>query len=275
MPAYQQINVACNPEFKEIIMAEFAAIGYDSFQETDNGFITYADSLLENESLDEIISRYKGQSGVSYNIENIAKENWNKKWEESYEPIIIDKKCIVRTSFHPPQPDIPIEIIIDPKMSFGTGHHETTCLMMEAQLNLNHKNKTVLDAGCGTGILSILAGKLGAQKITAFDVDEWIIDNVQENFIINGTNGDIFLGAIQVLGLKTRFDIILANINKNVLLEDIPFYAGLIDNKGSLLLSGFFKSDLQDIEELALKNRLHLVNTKTKNDWAMAQFLAI
>lgn len=270
----QQIVVNCNPNFKEILMAEFAAIGYDSFQETDKGFITYTESSLNKNEIDEIIIRYREQSGITYTIEDVIKENWNKKWEKSYEPIIVDNRCIVRASFHPTQSEVPIEIIINPKMSFGTGHHETTYLMMEAQLDIDHKNKTVLDAGCGTGILSILAGKLGATNIIAYDNDSWINDNVQENMKINDADVKILIGTVQELRLKSRFNIILANINKNVLLQDIPFYAGLLVPSGNLLLSGFYETDLAEIEDVARKNNLLMVNSKIRNQWAMAQFLA-
>ena len=275
MDKHQQINVCCNSAFKEIIMAEFAAIGFDDFQETDDGFITNSNTSIDTKAINDIIHRYKEQSGVSYSVKEVARVNWNKKWEASYKPIIVDDKCIVRASFHPPQPDYPIEIIITPKMSFGTGHHETTYLMMGAQLAIDHKHKVVLDAGCGTGILSILSGKLGADSITAYDIDEWVIDSVQENFKINSTKGEILQGTIQSLTFNKAFDLILANINKNILLIDIPYYANLLKNGGTLLLSGFYTADIEDIAKLALDNGLKLVASNTKNDWAVAQFLSI
>ena len=275
MDKHHQIRVRCNSAFKEIIMAEFAAIGFDNFQETREGFITNTNAKVDDDLVNGIIHRYQEQSGVSYSVKEVANENWNKKWEESYSPIIVEDKCIVRASFHPPQPNYPIEIIINPKMSFGTGHHETTYLMMDAQLNINHKNMAVLDAGCGTGILSILSGKLGSKTITAYDKDEWVMDNVQENFKINDIEAIILLGTVQSIAFSTKFDIILANINKNILLKDIPYYAKLLQAGGSLLLSGFYQTDLHEIEQLARDNNLQLVTTKTKNDWAMAQFLSI
>jgi len=256
-------------------MAEFAAIGFDNFQETGDGFITNTNTNVDVSEVNDIIERYKEQSGVTYSINEVARENWNKKWEESYTPIIVDDKCIVRASFHPPQPDYPIEIIINPKMSFGTGHHETTYLMMYAQLRIDHDNKTVLDAGCGTGILSILSGKLRASSITVYDNDEWVIDNVQENLKNNDIEAEVLLGTVQSIEFTRNFDIILANINKNILLKDIPYYAKLLCTGGSLVLSGFYQSDLQEIEQLAQDNGLQLVMTKTKNDWSMAQFLSI
>jgi ribosomal protein L11 methyltransferase len=272
--ANQQITVSCNSDFKEILMAELAAIGYDSFQETDDGFITYSELAVEIEPLEKILTQYKAQSNFAYKVKSVEIENWNKKWEESYEPIIIDGKCIVRASFHDPRPDLPLEIIINPKMSFGTGHHETTFLMMDAQLNLEHAKKRILDAGCGTGILSILAGKLGASSIIAFDNDPWVEDNIQENFKINDTIGEILIGTIETLDFNNKFDIILANINKNILLNDIPGYAKVLEEGGSLLLSGFYYGDLADIEELANKCQLKLVESNSKNDWTMAKFVA-
>ena len=270
----QQINVTCNQPFREILMAEFAAIGFDNFQETDNGFITNTNTDVSSGLVDNIIERYKEQSGATYLVEEVAKKNWNKEWEKSYKPIVVDDKCIVRASFHPPQPEYPIEIVINPKMSFGTGHHETTYLIVDGQLNIDHKNKKVLDAGCGTGILSVLAGKLGARKLIAYDNDEWVIENVQENFKINETEGEILIGTVQELAFSEKFDIILANINKNVLLADISSYAKLLSKGGSLLLSGFYENDLEEIQRLATDNDLRLVKTNTRNGWAMAHFFA-
>ena len=274
MNTSQQFSVTCNQDYIEIIIAEFAAIGFDNFQESDQGFIANTNGSVAIEAVNNIINRYQEQSSVSYQVKEVRIENWNKKWEESYTPIIVGNKCIVRASFHPAQPEYPIEIIITPKMSFGTGHHETTYLMMNTQLSIDHENKAVLDAGCGTGILSILAGKLGAKSITAYDNDAWVIDNVQENFKNNIISGDILLGTIQNLTFKTKFDIILANINKNILLADISYYSKLLKPRGQLLLSGFYQTDLKEIEEVANENGLQLATSNTKNDWAMAQFLS-
>jgi ribosomal protein L11 methyltransferase len=273
MDQSKQFTVICNSSFTEIITAEFGAIGFDNFQETDEGFMANSNSLVDLDEVEEIIGRYKSQFPVSYTVTEVRKENWNKIWEESYKPIIIANKCIVRASFHPPQPSYQVEIVITPKMSFGTGHHETTYLMMEAQLDIDHHNMAVLDAGSGTGILSILSGKLGAKNITAYDNDKWAIDGIQENFKINDTRGEIILGTVQNISFKRKYNIILANINKNILLIDIPFYARLLLPGGSLLLSGFYQSDLPEIGQCALDSSLKLAHSKVKNDWTMAQFL--
>lgn len=274
MDTIPQVVFICDLNLIEMLIAELATIGYDSFQETEDGFISFNEQDIDKHLLDLIIFKYQKQGEVSYTIEKIVKENWNAKWEASYQPIIIGNECLVRASFHQPQPEYKIELIINPKMSFGTGHHETTSLMMEAQLNIDHKNKSVLDAGCGTGILSILAGKLGAVKITAFDKDEGLYDNIQENFIINDANGEILIGTVNSINFSMVYDIILANINKNILLNDIPHYVDLLKSNGRLLLSGFYLNELAEIEDGAALSGLFLVRSASRNNWSMAEFQA-
>ena len=203
----RQYIVSCNEEFREILIAELSAIGFDSFQEMDSGFIAHSQATIDTAELDEIINRYKESADLSLNVEDVEQVNWNKKWEESYKPISIANKLLVRASFHEPESRYPLEIIVNPKMSFGTGHHETTSLMLEAQLNIDHKNKKVLDAGCGTGILTILAGKLGAKELVAYDNDTWVKDNIEENFKINNTSAEILIGTIDSLNLADKFSI--------------------------------------------------------------------
>lgn len=268
----KQYSIECSEEFREILMAEFAAVGFDSFQETDSGFIAHSETDLEDSIATEIIKRYKEVASAALKIETVEQENWNKKWEESYSPIVIANKILVRASFHDSDPTLPIEIIINPKMSFGTGHHETTGLMMEAQLDLDHTGKRVLDAGCGTGILTVLAGKLGAKELIAYDNDEWVRDNIQENFKINNTIADVLIGTIESLHFSDDFDIILANINKNILLHDISYYSERLTPAGDLLLSGFYQDDLEDIKDLCAKKGLNYMNSLTRNKWTMARF---
>ena len=272
MATTKQYTVICAEDFREIIMAEFAMLGFDSFQETDAGFIAHAETEVDQVELTEIISRYQDLAQATLVIEEVEQVNWNKKWEESYDPIVIGDKILVRASFHKTNPSLPFEIIVNPKMSFGTGHHETTGLMMEHQLELDHKNRKVLDAGCGTGILAILAGKLGASEIWAYDNDEWVRDNIQENFEINQTTSELLIGTIESLAIPGDFDIILANINKNILLHDIPYYANKLQPGGRLLLSGFYKEDLPDIEAMTRQCGLTFEDSKTKNRWMAARF---
>ncbi|MEN8248471.1 MAG: 50S ribosomal protein L11 methyltransferase [Bacteroidota bacterium] len=267
----QQLIVSCNSEYREILMAELAMSGCDSFQETKDGFIAHSDPGIEDDLIEEVFERYRNQAEISFEIIDIIKQNWNQKWEKSYEPIVVGDKCIVRASFHEPQPGYQIEIIINPKMSFGTGHHETTSLIMASQFNIDHNNKKVLDAGCGTGILSILAGKLGASEITAYDNDEWVKENIQENLKINDIYARVLIGTAQNLKFDQKFDIILANINKNILLVDIPYYAAVLQTGGQLLMSGFYKSDIEDTTNLAEENGLNFIESNLKNDWAMVR----
>jgi ribosomal protein L11 methyltransferase len=273
MNSNQQLIVTCNPDYSEILIAELSMIGFESFQETEEGFIAHPDVYVDQNLVKELFDRYQKQTETEFWVEDIVKENWNRKWEESYEPIIVEDKCIVRASFHEPQPNYPIEVVINPRMSFGTGHHETTYLMMASQLDLKFKNKSVLDAGCGTGILSILAGKMGSIDITLYDNDEWVEDNIQENLKINGVNARVLIGTVQSIKFDRKFDVILANINKNILLNDIPYYATLLKKGGNLLMSGFYKKDLNDIVKLAGESRLQFVDSNLKNDWAMIRLV--
>ena len=228
-------------------MAELGEIGFDTFEEVESGLKAYIEAESFNQSvLDEIVSRYKNSFDFSFDINSVEKENWNKKWEENYNPIEVDDRCIVRASFHSIEKKYPIDIVITPKMSFGTGHHATTWQMLKLQLDINFQNKRVLDVGCGTGVLAIMASKLGAKSIEATDIDEWCIENSIENYELNGIKDvKIQRGEISDLQFEDTFDIIIANINKNVLLVEIPFYSNLLVEKGLLLLSGFYEINIR------------------------------
>src|SRR4051812_2597100 len=201
-------------------MAEIAEAGFDTFMETDEGFEAYAeDSKQDDAQLDYIKQKYNSIQPLLFFFEKIKKENWNEQWEKNVEPIIVDNRCLIRAEFHKISEKYPYEIIITPKMSFGTGHHQTTYLMVKAQLDIDHTNKKVMDAGCGTAILSVMASMRGAQNVDAFDIDDWSIENGMENAARNGCdNIRIRKGTIRDFQWHQKFGIILANINKNVLL---------------------------------------------------------
>ena len=204
---------------------------------------------------------------ISYNTSEIKQKNWNKIWEENFEPVFINKECVIRAHFHDSFPDYNHDIIITPKMSFGTGHHKTTELMINSMFNLDFNNKNVLDVGTGTGILSILSSRLGAKSIIAIDIDDFAYDNAKENALLNKVVNIKFLkGTIYNIN-KMIFDILLVNINRNVILNDLLEYSNLMNKGSEILLSGFLDKDrsiiLDNIKELDFKE----VNSKKNNQW--------
>ena len=267
---YTRLQVNCDPAFSEILMAEIAEAGFDTFMETDSGFEAFIESDRYDENrLIEIREQYSSQTGITYTFDKIEKRNWNEEWEKSYHPIIVDDQCMIRANFHQPDKKYPYEIIITPKMSFGTGHHQTTYLMVKQQLSIDHKDKRVMDAGCGTAILSIMASKAGAQEVEAFDIDEWSVINGQENLEVNGcSNIRLQQGKINEVKLAGTFDIILANINKNVLLSEMRQYQGFLNSGGLLLLSGFYTHDIDDLLKEAAQYGLSELRRDERETWA-------
>jgi len=267
---YIRLRVTCDAAFTEILMAEIAEAGFNSFIETESGFEAYTDEdeTYNTQLLESTLQKYQHVKPFETKLDEVEKENWNEKWENSFDPIIVADKIYIRAHFHP-EKNYPYVITITPKMSFGTGHHETTYLMLKSQLNIDHKNKIVMDAGCGTAILAIMASKLGAKFIDAFDIDEWSAINGNENTALNQVdNVSIRQGKISTLTFDQSFDIILANINKNILLEEMPYYAQHLADGGNLLLSGFYESDIAELEQKANQFALHKVFQDTRNNWA-------
>jgi ribosomal protein L11 methyltransferase len=264
-----EIKIACNPDFTDILMAELAEAGFDSFMENEQGFDAYAEEgNFDTLTFEEILERYKDISGLSYSQNTIARQNWNEDWEKNYDPIFIGDQCLIRASFHQIEQKFPYEIIINPKMSFGTGHHETTSQMVALQLEVDHKDKKVLDVGCGTGILAIMASLLGASQVEACDIDEWSVENAGENLELNAiSNVKVSMGTLTQVDHSPGFDIILANINRNVLLDEVPYYASLLNNGGYLFLSGFYTQDVADIETLANQHGLIKQKETEKKNW--------
>lgn len=256
-----------------MLIAELDFLGFDSFQETEEGVEAYVqDDLFQEEQLKEVLSRY--QDIPAYTVSKLEKKNWNEEWEKNFDPVRIEDQVLIRASFHHPDKSFPYEILINPKMAFGTGHHETTSLMIKAQLGLEHQGKIILDAGAGTGVLGIFAGMLGAKEITATDIDEWAYSNMMENAEINNIhNMKCLQGTMAELNLvKNKYDIILANINKNVLLDEIKLYSLALNKSGNLLLSGFYTEDIEDIKSEALNRGLKFKKSFQKNNWACLMF---
>jgi ribosomal protein L11 methyltransferase len=266
---YIRLQVVCDPEFSEILMAEVADIGFDTFMETEKGFEAYAEEAnFFSHQLAEVQKKYSHVNPLLCLIDKVEKQNWNEEWEKNVDPIFVDDQILVRAAFHKIERKFPYEIIITPKMSFGTGHHQTTYLMLRNQLRMDHKNKRVMDAGCGTAILSIMAAKLGAKEIEAFDIDEWSVTNGNENAEVNQATIHIQQGKISELFFDTPFDIILANINKNVLLAEMSTYASQLLLNGHLLLSGFYTKDIDDLMKLARQLGFAELHRDERETWA-------
>src|SRR5260221_1181681 len=267
---YTRLQVICDPAFSEILMAEIAETGFDYFLETENGFEAYVENeKFDQDCLSAVQVKYNHVTPLFFFRDKIQKQNWNEEWERNLEPIIVDEKCLVRAEFHKVKKKYPYEIIITPKMSFGTGHHQTTYLMLKNQMTINHQNKLVMDAGCGTAILSIMASKLGAKKVEAFDIDEWSVINGNENVEINECkNIRIRQGKIAELNFEDKFDLILANINRNILLDEMNYYANQLTIGGHLLLSGFYEKDIHDLKQEAIKFGLIETSRDARESWA-------
>lgn len=274
MPAaYIETRLTLNPDYNEILLAELAEIGYESFVESHEGLSAYIpETDFDLDALQQLVERYQSLTEIGLEYEQMETKNWNEEWERNYQPIEVAGKIRVRASYHTPDPSFEYDIVIDPKMSFGTGHHETTTLVMEQQLSLNQREKSVLDVGSGTGILAILAEKLGANRLTAFDIEEWAYLNAVENAAMNGcTHIHVFQGTIADCPPDT-YDIVLANINRNILLQEIPTYVSFLAPGGTLMVSGFYEFDIADIVQKAEEVHLRLVTQKTLNQWAVLRF---
>jgi ribosomal protein L11 methyltransferase len=272
---YIGFDINCDLTALDILVAELSEAGFDSFLENEVGMEAYCPKdLYVKDHVDEIFKKYSMIFEIQVFEKIIEKKNWNEEWEKNYDPIYIDSDIQVRATFHKSLPGFKHEIVIDPKMSFGTGHHSTTSMMLCNQMEIDHKSKNVLDAGSGTGILAIMAKKLGANMVKANDIDDWCIDNAKENIALNGfPDIDVHLGPVSQLQFNNHeFDIILANINKNVLIMEIPEYSRIIKSDGILILSGFYEHDLVDIQQKAYEFGFELLTHKVKKDWCSPIF---
>jgi ribosomal protein L11 methyltransferase len=259
---------------RDILIAELSEIGFESFVETEEGIEAYVQSNEFNEEkLKDIKILQHDDFTISYSLKSIAEQNWNAEWEKSFNPINVDNRCYIRAPFHNKLDNIEYDIIIDPKMSFGTGHHETTYLMLKRLLNIKVEGKKVLDMGCGTGVLAILAKMRNSLFVKAIDIDEWAYNNSLEN-IKNNNCDDIQVerGGAEVIGAE-KFDIIIANINRNILLKDMKLYINAMSTKGELLLSGFFSSDQDILIAAAEKKGLKMLYKEVKNEWMMLHLI--
>jgi ribosomal protein L11 methyltransferase len=259
---------------QDLLINALGEIGFDTFEEVDFGFKAYIPSPnFDQEALDAQLSVYREMFSFSYEINLIPQKNWNEVWESNFEPITIAGKIFVRATFHPARPEFEFEIVIDPKMAFGTGHHQTTSMMLELLLQTEVSGKKVLDMGCGTGILAIMAAKLGAASITAIDYDPVCYESTIENAHLNSiSNIRALCGSAEMIP-DEQFDIILANINRNILLTQMARYSEALKPGGEIYLSGFYEApDLDIIIAETRKYGLTYITHKTNKDWVAAKF---
>jgi ribosomal protein L11 methyltransferase len=253
---------------QEILIALLDACGFEGFEEGDDYLKAFIPKpCFEQLNWTEILSNAPALKDLKFSIKEIQPTNWNEAWEQSFQPIVVDQQLYIRASFHAPRKDIPLEIIIDPKMSFGTGHHATTYMMSEVMMQTDFKNKTVFDFGSGTGILSILAAKLNASSVYALDHEEWAYHNCVENCQLNGIKNVEAVYGDESKFPSTPFDIILANINKNIISKNISALSSLLKTNGLLFISGFLQQDVDDLLLLTNSNHLTLLEQKEKDGW--------
>lgn len=257
----------------DILIAELGEAGFESFAENETGILAYIqkedwkdDMLHSIQVLDNPLFAF------DYMFKEIEQENWNATWEKNFNPIQVGGQCVVRAPFHE-KPDVEFDIVIEPKMSFGTGHHETTHMMLQFILNTDFNKKFVLDMGSGTGVLAILAAMKGAAHIDAIDIDNWCYQNAQENVQRNNCEHITVLEGDSSLLRKTTYDVILANINRNILVKNIPVYARNLNKNGSLFLSGFYKDDIPVISKICMDSGLKLEKKLQRNDWVAVKYV--
>ncbi len=278
---YYELNITLsdnNEVNRDILAALLADTGFESFVESETGLIAYVpEKYYSAEAIDDVLGNFpRTDLSIEYTVGYIQSQDWNEEWEKNFfQPIIIGNQCVIHSSFHKNIPTLPFDIVIDPKMAFGTGHHETTSLMVEHLLSSDIQGKSFLDMGCGTAVLAILAKMKGSGRTLAIDNDEWAYRNSLENTNLNQTEGiEVLLGDAGLLG-EEKFDVIFANINRNILLQDIHRYVSCLNKGGELYLSGFYTEDLEVISKECYRNLLQFVNSKVRNNWIAAKFIRL
>jgi ribosomal protein L11 methyltransferase len=272
---YLELSFSVEPKEQgsDVLIAQLSELGFESFVESEAGFLAYiTEEQFDETQLNLSLSFYTDFFRFSYTHKTIPQQNWNKEWESSFQPINVDGKCYIRAPFHEPLKGMQFDVVIEPKMSFGTGHHNTTQLMVQQLMKMELKACSVLDMGCGTGILAILASMKGADPVTAIDIDDWSVENTIENLAKNNINNVlVHKGNAQILEGR-RFHAILANINKNVLLADMPTYTDSLEVEGHLVLSGFFDTDAAQLKARAEELGLKFEGMAVSEQWTLLHF---
>lgn len=264
---YYKFQIIAQPEKAEIVIALLASQPFDTFQETETGVDAYIPASMLTDETEEYLLELSREHRFEFRKEFIPGQNWNEIWESNFHPVIVGDFCGIRADFHPPHENVKIELIINPKMAFGTGHHETTYMVVEAMETLPFEGAKVLDYGCGTGVLAILASRLGAGFTDAVDIEEESFLNTAENCRVNlVSNVQAFHGTLDVVPGKD-YDIILANINRNVILDSLPSLSGMMKPGGILVVSGFVKEDEDLLKNALSLQQFQLIEIKRKNNW--------
>lgn len=266
----------CTETVNDVLSAVLGEVGFESFIEQTDGIAAYIQKQLFNEeSLKEALAEFPlPNTQIEYSYQDAEDKDWNEEWEKNFfQPIIIGDRCIIHSTFHRDVPKAEYDIVINPQMAFGTGHHETTSLIINELLDSNLQGKSLLDMGCGTSILAILARMRGATSCTAIDIDEWCVRNSLENIALNHVdNITVFQGDASSLADQGPFDVVIANINRNILLNDMKHYIARMNSEAELLMSGFYVDDIPAIQAEAERNGLHFIHHKEKNRWAVVKF---
>ena len=267
----------CNETVNDVVSALAGEIGFESFVEWENGVQAYIQqSLFDEEALKSMVAEFPlPDTKIEYTIVEAEDKDWNEEWEKNFfQPIVIGDRCCIHSTFHKDTPQTEYEILINPQMAFGTGHHETTSSIISELLEADLQGKSILDMGCGTSILAILASMRGAGPITAIDIDDWCVNNSRDNIALNGINNiTVEWGDANLLKGREPFDVIIANINRNILLADMAQYAACMHSGSELYMSGFYVQDIPVIQEKAESLGMEFIHHREKNNWAAVKFI--
>lgn len=260
-------------EQTEILLAWLSSLPFYAFEETETGISAYAEEGAENTDLDEQLALLTETIPFKVTRTALEEQNWNALWESHFHPVRVGDFCGIRAEFHPPFEDVLHDLVIQPKMAFGTGHHETTYMMVRLMESLAFRGAQVLDFGCGTGILGILAAQLGAERVDAVDIEAAAVENTLENARRNGVSGQlaVFQGELSAAPVSSTYQIILANINRNVILDALPALQQKLDRGGTLLISGILSSDREMVFTAATTNGFQLISQEMRGDWLAAR----
>lgn len=267
----------CNETVTDILSALIAETGFESFVECEGGMQAYVQqSLFDEDALKSIIADFPvSETEITYTITEPEDKDWNEEWEKNFfQPIVIDNRCVIHSTFHKDYPKAEYDIVINPQMAFGTGHHETTSSILGELLDADLKGKSVLDMGCGTSILAILASMRGADPVTAIDIDDWCVNNSRDNIALNNINNiTVELGDASLLEGRKPFDVIIANINRNILLNDMAAYTACMHEGSEIYMSGFYVQDIDAIRSKGESLGLKFVHYREKNNWAAVKLI--